>query len=700
MTDLFNDDPFPEDDDVFGHIPIESRKLLARKYLETSEQLLLSLVEPNEKVGLADKMNQIRSLIEDEDASIFLPESEEENQILISELRKTELFRDQPEHELSLLATQLEKIEPEISERYFLPYEDKKGVYIVDGTLVISGMDCFATIESSGEDDELSKCITGDDIDSISITPSENSYSFYIPGHKFVELINLLPSCAQAIIQCLMGDIREALDGLKKERIGLLEQLRLTRDILENMGIGLLCLNQAGEIGQYYNGLVEEYLHRKDLAGVPFADMVFRKDRDSLRKYYRALQMLFSGNRFDPEMVIGMLPNEIVINQRAIQLDYFFVQDRQGHVLSLFVRLEDLTLERSTARQEQQEKKIIDAMHGNIGGYFQMLEDIKQIFDSVGSLFKDVFEHENQAGTETVAGIMRSLHSAKGLCGQYELDRLKTSIHEMETAVQQMAKPGMEDGKDLFQPVLRSFKKEFQYAVSIKESLGAGIIQILEGITFSPLEFEQLRESVENGNHVETRKLIIDKTLVPAERIIDNWSKDIDSMAEKCGKKIDFQADISEDLKIRKTLAHMLNVELGHLYRNSIDHGVELPQLRKEGGKHETGTVRISIHKKEGGLELIVKDDGCGLDIEKVIQVARDNPSLNQQEVDQFISTDQIWRILFLKGFSSKKSVTQISGRGVGLDSVKDALADIGGSIHMVSEKGAGSTFTVRIPLK
>ncbi len=235
--------------------------------------------------------------------------------------------------------------------------------------------------------------------------------------------------------------------------------------------------------------------------------------------------------------------------------------------------------------------------------------------------------------------------------------------------------------------------------VSIKNSLGEGIIRILEGVTFSQKEFEKLLKSVNDEEHQEIKELVFEKTLVSAERIVDNWNNDIKSMAEKSGKKIDFKTDISNDLKVTKTLAHLMNVELGHLYRNSLDHGIEMPEKRKKLGKPEKGTISISICEEDGRLNLILRDDGSGLDNDKIIKAARENSALNQQLVEEYIKTEQIWKILFLKGFSSKEVVTEISGRGVGLDSVKDILERINGSINMSSESSKGSTFTVNIPM-
>ncbi|MBU3915765.1 hypothetical protein KKA14_09550, partial [bacterium] len=283
--------------------------------------------------------------------------------------------------------------------------------------------------------------------------------------------------------------------------------------------------------------------------------------------------------------------------------------------------------------------------------------------------------------------------------GQYELNSLRFSIHQMEDWVQLSSRENVKADADRFAELLQDFRRELKFAVSFKRSLGDNIVKLLQGVTFSREEFKSLIESFESEDYQTAKKLILDKTLVPTTKIVDNWKNDIRNIADKNGKKIDFQIDIPESLKISESLAHMMNVELGHIYRNCVDHGIELPEKRKELGKPENGRIAIRISKDNGILSLIISDDGAGLDEDKIIDIALSNHALDQKLVNEYITTNEIWRILFIKGFSSKKTISNISGRGVGLDAVEVALKSIDGSIRMSSEKDKGSTFTIEVPL-
>jgi len=489
--------------------------------------------------------------------------------------------------------------------------------------------------------------------------------------------------------------LRQKLHAIKGEKTNIQEQQRLTKEILENMGVGSFSINQTGEIGDNYNDLAEIYLGKKNLAGMPFADIILSNDKEVLRNYYRALQLLFSGNEIDPEVIISMLPKEVETNDRILKLDYSFVQDVYGNVLSVFVRMEDVTRERNLEEKELQEKKILSAMRSNLGGYLLMLGDAEKSLNQIESFANDTVFKDRKPDDELTSTIMKSLHSLKGLSGQFELNALKKTIHELESQIQQSGTNVIQI--DTFERNLKKFKKEFNYATSLKETLGNNIINILQGVSFTQAEFKRLQESLEKGDLQAIKSLILEKTLSPASKIVENWDTDIEKLAGELGKKINFQVDVPEDLQVPNEVAQKLNAELGHIYRNCIDHGIESAEDRLKQGKEDTGNIRVMILKDAGFLRVEIQDDGAGLDQEKIIKIAQSNPDLDQEEINKYCAAGDVWKILFLPGFSSSKTVTMVSGRGIGLDAVKDAIQSIKGSITVTSRLNEGTAFIIKI---
>lgn len=610
----------------------------------------------------------------------------------INDLRGVKLFRDTSDFDLLTIAENVEIKELKANEAFLSQFKDVEGVYFIkDPVKVFEHNSKIASVTRNGifGDDP---CITGEKESSITARPTKDCQAFFVPREKFLDLIRSIPGIQEKVFQDVVERARQG--SVRAE-----EQRRLVQEILDNIGQGSFSIDMAGEIGENYTAIAAKYLGVENLAGVPFADLAFRKDRKVLRNYYRALHMLFSGNQFDNSMVLDLLPKEITINARIFKLHYSFLQDGTGNVMSVFIRMEDLTLERELAKKEKEEKSILDKMQQNIGGFMDMLTDTGNSFALMNSFADEYWDKEKQPESDYVNEVMRTLHGSKGLSGQFELNRLKSVIHALEDWFLKIDKEGMADHADEFIELFQKFEQEIQFARSFKENLGEGIIRILDGVSFTREEFDELSEAVKVDDQEKIKSLVLSRNNVSAQRIISNWQKDTDRLAEKLGKKVEFVAEIEEDLTLPKEMVKKLNVNLGHLYRNCVDHGIEIPDVRTEAGKDETGRLTVKIFKEDSDLKLTISDDGAGLDTEKITKIARGKEGLDQSLVDQYVQNNEHWRILFLGGFSSATTVTDVSGRGVGMDAVMNMVDSMNGSVSMESEFGKGSTFKIRIPL-
>jgi len=135
---------------------------------------------------------------------------------------------------------------------------------------------------------------------------------------------------------------------------------------------------------------------------------------------------------------------------------------------------------------------------------------------------------------------------------------------------------------------------------------------------------------------------------------------------------------------------------LVHLVRNSLDHGLELPENRVASGKDEMGKITLNAFHQGGNIIIQIIDDGAGLNKEKILSKAIENGLVSASES---LSDDQINDLIFLPGFSTAEAVTDISGRGVGMDVVRRNIQDLNGSVEVESKEGEGSVFTIRLPL-
>ena len=139
-----------------------------------------------------------------------------------------------------------------------------------------------------------------------------------------------------------------------------------------------------------------------------------------------------------------------------------------------------------------------------------------------------------------------------------------------------------------------------------------------------------------------------------------------------------------------------INDPLVHLVRNSMDHGIEETDKRLAAGKPETGTVVLNAYHKGGSIVIEIKDDGAGINKDRILEKAIEKGLVSEGDI---LTDDQIYDLLFMAGFSTAEEITDVSGRGVGMDVVRRNIKSLGGNIEVTSAEGEGSTFIIRLPL-
>lgn len=182
--------------------------------------------------------------------------------------------------------------------------------------------------------------------------------------------------------------------------------------------------------------------------------------------------------------------------------------------------------------------------------------------------------------------------------------------------------------------------------------------------------------------------------MVPVSNISNRLDRTVRSVSGKLGKKVELVIK-GEGTELDKTVLEEITDPLLHLVRNALDHGIETPAQRIAGGKSETATLQIEALNQGTQVTIRVSDDGGGLNLEKIKARAIERGMIKE---DQSLSKDELSSLIFLPGFSTAAKLTDVSGRGVGMDVVRDAVQRLKGSISVDSESGQGSTFTVHLP--
>lgn len=195
-------------------------------------------------------------------------------------------------------------------------------------------------------------------------------------------------------------------------------------------------------------------------------------------------------------------------------------------------------------------------------------------------------------------------------------------------------------------------------------------------------------------NTREMQEAVMSVRMLPVSFVFNRFNRLVRDLSEQLGKNVNLVIE-GGNTEIDKGMIEKLVDPLTHLVRNSLDHGIEKPDKRLAAGKSEVGVLSLKASQRGGNIVIAVHDNGAGLNRERIIQKARENGL----QVADNSSDKQIWQLIFAAGFSTAVEVTDVSGRGVGMDVVRRNIEALGGRIDIESTEGQGSTFEIQLPL-
>ena len=191
--------------------------------------------------------------------------------------------------------------------------------------------------------------------------------------------------------------------------------------------------------------------------------------------------------------------------------------------------------------------------------------------------------------------------------------------------------------------------------------------------------------------------LVMRVRMIPVEAVFLRFPRLVRDLSSKFDKHVELVLT-GQDTELDRTVVDMLGDPLVHLVRNSLDHALEMPEERRAAGKPETGTLEIAARHSGSNVVITVRDDGRGVDPERVAKKALERGLITADEVAE-VDMERAIELLFSAGFSTADTTSDISGRGVGMDAVRNAIRELGGAVQMTSELGRGTTVHIRLPL-
>ncbi|HAX07349.1 MAG TPA: chemotaxis protein CheA [Butyrivibrio sp.] len=212
-------------------------------------------------------------------------------------------------------------------------------------------------------------------------------------------------------------------------------------------------------------------------------------------------------------------------------------------------------------------------------------------------------------------------------------------------------------------------------------------------------ENQSVNEQIEYLERVTTNlhESVMNVRMVPIETVVNRFPRMIRDLSKKLDKKMELYMT-GEETELDRTVIDEIGDPLMHLLRNSADHGLESAEVRRERGKDEIGTIFLNAFQDGNNVVIEVGDDGNGIDIEKVKRKGIEKGTITPEQAE-VMSDKEVIDLLFQPSFSTSEKITDVSGRGVGLDVVKSKIESLGGVVECKSVLGEGSTFTIRLPL-
>ena len=211
-----------------------------------------------------------------------------------------------------------------------------------------------------------------------------------------------------------------------------------------------------------------------------------------------------------------------------------------------------------------------------------------------------------------------------------------------------------------------------------------------------PMEHTQLVNgaSLLQRNVRDLQEAVMSVRMMPMDSVFNRFPRLVRDNAKKLNKEVELET-VGHSTELDKGLIEGIVDPLTHLVRNSLDHGIETPEKRIAAGKSSTGHLRLAAYHKAGNIVIEISDDGAGLNREKILAKARSNGL----DVSDSMPDDDVWQLIFASGFSTAEQITDLSGRGVGMDVVRRNITNMGGHVSISSEAGKGTTTRILLPL-
>ncbi|MDR2576331.1 MAG: hypothetical protein LBC52_07810, partial [Treponema sp.] len=444
----------------------------------------------------------------------------------------------------------------------------------------------------------------------------------------------------------------------------------------DSMKIGLFFMDSNLVIQDHYSRYLEEMLSETELFGRIFTDVIADSVTPNELKTIKDYFDMVIEQTFDQEMLDDINPlNELhYVNRRTndrkvFQCGFATVEQARGDVFILVtvydittkVELQKRLAEEQNKRQEEMQS-VFELIQVEPGVFADFKEDIEYEFDTIDKILKD----KQLTTHEALVKIYQSVHAIKSNAVILGLNIFGNKVHALESAIKK----------------LREQEEEVPFSEML--NLTMNIEKLSNEREGFNIILEKLQSHTKGGDKKQNVNILI-----------ESLAKTVEKAAADMEKKVRFISSDVDLAAIEKGPRRVMKEILMQLIRNSVAHGIEPPKVRAAKGKNETGIVKLSIKLVNNVINIVLMDDGGGLDYKKISEKAVRSKIIKKEDAN---NKEMLLKAIFAPGFSTAENEGMHAGRGIGLNLVRDRLKEVRGVIKVRSEPNKGTAFIMAIP--
>lgn len=454
----------------------------------------------------------------------------------------------------------------------------------------------------------------------------------------------------------------------------------------------IFCIDNLGG-----RDLVESLFGRSSL-GVDVKDQVSTALGAILGE--EAMMFDFNGHLLPREMQIEGSDGQIKI----VQMDWSPITNEHGSIEKVLLITQDVThlrqLELASAKQKEELDIIANLIRVPAGKFNDFVASARKFI----AANRELLRNTKTKDTEAIAALFRNMHTIKGNARTFQFTHITDAAHRAEQTYDRLRKdPGAEWSPEQMLAELDQVAASLAHYVEVsEEKLGrkgrAEDLMTGRGAFVSNEQLAQIRSlaaaatAQPSAADLKALRTHIDQLgLSSLRRIVSSSSDSLASLAAELNKPAPAVEVAGEEVSVNGQFAEAFKSSFVHILRNSLDHGIETPEERTRAGKPERGTVRLTCNSKDTGVEIRIQDDGRGLALHRLYEKGLAAGIFKEGERP---TADSIAEIIFRSGLSTSEQVTQVSGRGVGMEAVRTFLREQGASIRIALSGGSGADFT------